>query len=281
MSTMKALRPPLAASSVAYLVRFRCPRDSSAVRARCCRRSRAGGGPASSQDHCSTGDPRSRIPAESAAPRHRETVPSMMPPQHRTRRLQRTFISRPPRGFSTCCLRFKNDVATIPARLASGWLASRYREGVEPSGPRWKVSELLHLFPPSWIYPDATASETRHKERRERSPDQAVFPGLLLHQKRTRCGPHGPASATRASRVPDCKGSGEVPNCGWQRLNSVPALRRRGDVALCLCWSARLCNAAAECGSSIELPPSRVTFQGQHTTENKYCDAQWTVFDDW
>src|SRR5215475_7642244 len=58
----------------------------------------------------------------------------MLPPQYRTLRLQRTFISRPPRGFSTCCLRFKNDVATIPARLASGWLASLYREGVEPSG---------------------------------------------------------------------------------------------------------------------------------------------------
>src|SRR5215510_11320330 len=41
MSTMKALRPPLAASPVTYLVRFRCPRDSSAVRARCCQRSRA------------------------------------------------------------------------------------------------------------------------------------------------------------------------------------------------------------------------------------------------
>jgi len=58
---MKALRPPLAASPVTYLVRFRCPRDSSAVRARCCQRSRAGGGPASSQDHCSTGDPHCRF----------------------------------------------------------------------------------------------------------------------------------------------------------------------------------------------------------------------------
>jgi hypothetical protein len=27
------------------------------------------------------------------------------------------------RGFGTRCLRFKNRVATIPARLASGWLA--------------------------------------------------------------------------------------------------------------------------------------------------------------
>jgi hypothetical protein len=27
------------------------------------------------------------------------------------------------RGFGTCCLRFKNGVATIAAKLASGWLA--------------------------------------------------------------------------------------------------------------------------------------------------------------
>jgi len=45
-------------------------------------------------------------------------------------------ISGLSRGFSTCCLRFKNGVATILARLASGWLARLYREGVEPSGSR-------------------------------------------------------------------------------------------------------------------------------------------------
>jgi hypothetical protein len=39
-------------------------------------------------------------------------------------------------GFSTCCLRFTNGVATIHARLTSGWLARLYREGVEPSGSR-------------------------------------------------------------------------------------------------------------------------------------------------
>ena len=43
-------------------------------------------------------------------------------------------ISGLSRGFSTCCLRFKNGVATIHARLASGRLARLYREGVEPSG---------------------------------------------------------------------------------------------------------------------------------------------------
>src|SRR5262249_44563031 len=61
ISTIEVLRPPLAASPVTYLFRFRCPRDSSAVRARCCQRSQAGGGPASGQDHCSTGDPRCRL----------------------------------------------------------------------------------------------------------------------------------------------------------------------------------------------------------------------------
>ena len=46
------------------------------------------------------------------------------------------FISGLPRGFSTCCLRFTNGVATVHAKLASGWLARLYREGVEPSGSR-------------------------------------------------------------------------------------------------------------------------------------------------
>src|SRR5262249_23418128 len=36
------------------------------------------------------------------------------------------------RGFGTCCLRFKTGVATTPTRLASGWLARLYREGVNP-----------------------------------------------------------------------------------------------------------------------------------------------------
>jgi len=70
-------------------------------------------------------------------------------------------ISGLPRGFGTCCLRFTGDVATAHARLASGWLASLYREGVEPSGLLRKVSELLHLFPLSWFYPDATLALLR------------------------------------------------------------------------------------------------------------------------
>jgi hypothetical protein len=50
------------------------------------------------------------------------------------------------RGFGTRCLRFKNGVATIHAKLASGWLARRYREGVEPSGSLQKVSDHSSSF---------------------------------------------------------------------------------------------------------------------------------------
>ena len=56
ISTMRALRLPTHASPVTYLFRFRGPCDSSSVRARRCQRSRAGGGPATGQDHCSAGD---------------------------------------------------------------------------------------------------------------------------------------------------------------------------------------------------------------------------------
>ena len=47
------------------------------------------------------------------------------------------------RGFGTCCLRFKNDVATIPARLTSGWLARLCREGVDPLD-RCKRFQVIH-----------------------------------------------------------------------------------------------------------------------------------------
>src|SRR6516165_1336275 len=68
------------------------------------------------------------------------------------------------RGFGTCCLRFKTGVATTPARLASGWLARLYREGVEPSGSLQKVSDrsLILLF---WIYPGAREVSCRHSQK--------------------------------------------------------------------------------------------------------------------
>src|SRR6266436_6285438 len=53
------------------------------------------------------------------------------------------------RGFGTCCLRFKNRVATIPAKLAAGWLARLYREEGEGSGSLQKVSD--HISRPPFL----------------------------------------------------------------------------------------------------------------------------------
>ena len=63
------------------------------------------------------------------------SVSSMLPPlRDDSEGFGVSVISGLSRGFSTCCLRFKNGVATTHAKLASGWLACLYREGVEPSG---------------------------------------------------------------------------------------------------------------------------------------------------
>ena len=83
------------------------------------------------------------------------TASSMLPPPFPRQGLQRFLnFGAQSRGLSTRCLRFKNGVATIPAKLASGRLARLYREGVEPSGSLQKVSDhsLILLF---WIYPGA------------------------------------------------------------------------------------------------------------------------------
>ena len=98
--------------------------------------------------------PRSKTPAEPTIPRHwrfRRCCPRFFDSEGFSVRT----ISGLPRGFSTCCLRFTNGVATIHAKLASGWLAGLYREGVEPSGSRRKVSDFV-LILLSWTFPDAT-----------------------------------------------------------------------------------------------------------------------------
>ena len=79
------------------------------------------------------------------------TVSSLLPPRFPRRRLQRLMnFGAQSRGFSTRCLRFKTGVATTPARLASGWLARLYREGVEPSGSLQKVSDRSLFLDLSW-----------------------------------------------------------------------------------------------------------------------------------
>ena len=58
------------------------------------------------------------------------TVSSMLPPRFPRRRLQRLMnFGALSRGFGTCCLRFKNGVATTHAKLLpAGWLAFAGRE---------------------------------------------------------------------------------------------------------------------------------------------------------
>ena len=160
ISTMRALRPPLSASPVAYLFRFRCPRDSSSLRARRCQRSRTVKDPPRARIIC---QPAIQLPACSHVDVSGTSQVSRRPilclcPGLRPRPNQRTlasngrhgaapantesrgfsvmFISRLPRGLNTCCIGFTSDVTTAYARLASGWLARLSREGVEPSGPR-------------------------------------------------------------------------------------------------------------------------------------------------
>ena len=167
---MKALRLPACACPVAYLFRYPGSARPSALRAR------LGGAPGWLEDPSgpgALGQPAAQLPAHSHAdaggisqvprrsipylcpgPRPRPdrrsltlTVSSMLPPLNPQRRLQRSLFRGYSRGFGTCCLRFTTGVAARRARLASGWLADLYREGVEPSGSRRKVSEL-HVHPP-------------------------------------------------------------------------------------------------------------------------------------
>src|SRR5258706_7059343 len=89
------------------------------------------------------------------------------------------------RGFGTCCLRFKNRVATIPAKLASGWLARLYREGVEPSGSLQKVSDHISR-PPfldlSWRKGSFIVSSLKAKRCADYSP--LMFAALMIGVQR-------------------------------------------------------------------------------------------------
>src|SRR5215470_1600226 len=58
------------------------------------------------------------------------------------------------RSFSTCSPMLRISCCHSRARLASGWLAGLYREGVEPSGSLRKVSD--HTIILLSCSPDAT-----------------------------------------------------------------------------------------------------------------------------
>ena len=160
MSTMKALRPPLphhrsliwfASGAHAIPPRFVLADASAPERVEVPHRARiivrpaipiAGSLPRGREWAISGSQailpallPRSKTPAESPAPCRSGTFDAA-PASSTARASACRTISGLPRGLGACCLRFENDVATIPARLASGWLARLCREGVEPSGPR-------------------------------------------------------------------------------------------------------------------------------------------------
>ena len=125
----------------------------------CCQRSREDGGPPRARIFVQTViqlPPCSRVDASGTSQVPRQSILCLCPgpgprpnrrplanhglvdaaPALSTAKASAFVISGLPRGFSTCCLRFTNDVATTHARLASGRLAGLCREGVEPTGLR-------------------------------------------------------------------------------------------------------------------------------------------------
>src|SRR5215472_18492450 len=179
--TMKALRLPTGASAVAYFVHFRRPRDPSCVCVRHCargavallegRRSPPGPGswmPATRSSGSLTwtpmgslrspGDP-SRVFAPLLDP-GRTDVPLPWR-SHRTAPTSGTVkasddehFGAHSRSVDTCSPTLRVLCCHSHARLASGWLAGLYREGVEPSGSLRKVSD--HMVIPLSCPPDAT-----------------------------------------------------------------------------------------------------------------------------
>ena len=98
---------------------------------------------------CSAPGPRSNRCALALA------VTSMLPPLAITTKASDDagFGARS-RSFGTCSPTLRVSCCHSRARLASGWLAGLYREGVEPSGSLRKVSD--HMVIPLSCPPDAT-----------------------------------------------------------------------------------------------------------------------------
>src|SRR5262245_66524966 len=67
------------------------------------------------------------------------------------------------------------------ARLASGWLAVLYREGVEPSGPRWKVSERYISSP----FPEFILTLPCENPERTSAEGNRVLPALRVPSRLT------------------------------------------------------------------------------------------------
>jgi hypothetical protein len=79
----------------------------------------------------------------------------MLPPLHGTTKASDDGnFGADSRSFGICSPTLRVSCCHSRARLASGWLAGLYREGVEPSGSLRKVSD--HMIIPLSCPPDAT-----------------------------------------------------------------------------------------------------------------------------
>ena len=87
-------------------------------------------------------------------------VSSVLPPLQGKRRLQRNEDIGATARLRHLLSTLHGGCCHCPCKTRFR-LAGLYREGVEPSGLLRKISELLHLFPLSWDYPDATLALLR------------------------------------------------------------------------------------------------------------------------
>jgi hypothetical protein len=100
------------------------------------------------------------------------------------------------RSFGTCCPTLRVSRYHSRARLASGWLAGLYREGVEPSGSLRKVSGHMAIL--LSCSPDAMRSAPDCRSRR-----------AILHLSYSCAAPCGPA-LLRDTRPHGCRSDSGV-----------------------------------------------------------------------
>jgi hypothetical protein len=189
---MKALRLPTRVSAVTYFVRFRRPRDPpvfvSAVAlleelevpswpGRWVPVARGAGRftwtPVGYLR--SPGDPScafAPLPDPGRTDVPLPSVTSILPPlRETTKASDNADFGAHSRSFRTCSPTLRVSCCHSRARLASGWLAGLYREGVEPSGSLRKVSD--HMIVPLSCPPDAT-----HVSRQRLSPHGTPLPSI-------------------------------------------------------------------------------------------------------
>src|SRR6266478_6337076 len=202
--TMKAVRLPTCASAVAYFVHFRRPRDPSvfvfAIAPEAPSRSWRGGGPPPAPG---LGSPPPAVPAHSRGRQWdlsglqvihpvsllRSWTPvepmcpclgghiGAAPTSGTVKASDDKHFGAQSRSFDTCSPTLRVSCCHSRARLASGWLAGLYREGVEPSGSLRKVSDHMTIL--LSCSPDATQIAADLRNAASGQPWAKTGPPLL------------------------------------------------------------------------------------------------------